>query len=99
MDGRRSGCARVLDPGGRLETQIGRSLEHQGGGEILRREAGVGVAEQDLINIRRRNAGIIKHGGGRTRRTTFTEIIFTTPEDATNPPLLSPPQSTPLTPH
>ena len=58
MHGGRAGGAGILDPRRALEAQIGRSLQHQRGGEILRREAGVEVAEQDLVDVAGRDAGI-----------------------------------------
>ena len=53
MDGRRAGRAGILDPGCAPEAQIGRGLQHQRGGKILRREAGVEVTEHDLVHIGR----------------------------------------------
>src|SRR5258708_12145959 len=85
MDGRRSGCARVLDPGGRLEAQVGRSLEHQGGGEILRREAGVEVAEEERVAISRRDAGIVKRGSGRADHQAFHRFVFEAAEGRVAP--------------
>ena len=58
MHGGGAGGACVLDAGGALETQIGRSLQHQRGGEILRRKAGVEVAEDDFVDVFRRNRGV-----------------------------------------
>src|SRR5262249_39121014 len=43
--------AGVLDPRRPLEAQIGRSLQYQRGGKILRREATVEMAEQDFIDV------------------------------------------------
>jgi hypothetical protein len=53
-----TGGAGVLDPGRALEAQIGRGLQHQRRGEILRREARVEMAEHDLVDFARPNAGI-----------------------------------------
>ena len=53
VHGRRAGRAGVLDAGGALEAQVGRGLQHQRRGEVLRREAGVEMAEHDLIDIAR----------------------------------------------
>ena len=58
MHGRRSGGAGILDPRRRLEAQLRIGLQHQRGGKILRREAGVEMPEHDLVDIASRNAGI-----------------------------------------
>jgi hypothetical protein len=58
MHGGGTGRAGILYPGRALEAQIGRGLQHQRGGEILRREAGIEVAEHDLIDIARFDPGI-----------------------------------------
>ena len=54
----RTGRTRILDPGRAFEAQIGRGLQHQRSGEILRREAGIEVAEHDLIDVARLNSGV-----------------------------------------
>ena len=54
----RTGGAGVLDPGRRLEAQLRVGLQHQRGGKILRREAGVEMAEHDLVDVGGRDAGI-----------------------------------------
>ncbi len=46
-----TGSAGVFHPRRALKTQIGGSLQHQGGGKILRREAGVEMAEHDLVDV------------------------------------------------
>src|SRR5205085_2692756 len=51
MHGGRSGRAGVLDPGRALEAQVGGGLQHQRGGKILGREAGVEMAEHDLVDL------------------------------------------------
>ena len=48
----------VLDAGSRLEAQLGISLQHQRGGEILRREAGIEMPEHDLVDVFGGNSGI-----------------------------------------
>src|SRR5271155_5983126 len=58
MHGGGTGRTCVLDPRGALEAQIGRSLQHQRGGEILRREAGVEVTEHDLVDVFGGDAGV-----------------------------------------
>ena len=64
MDGGRSRGAGVFDARGALEAQIGRGLQHQRGGEILGREAGIEVAEHDLVDVACGNAGIGERVGG-----------------------------------
>ena len=58
MHRRRAGGAGVLHPRRALEAQVGRGLQHQRGGEILRREAGVEMAEHDLVHVGGRDAGV-----------------------------------------
>ena len=60
MDGGGAGRAGILHPGRALKAQIGRSLQHQRSGEILRRETGVEMTEHNLVDILRRDAGIGK---------------------------------------
>ena len=50
--------AGILDPARALEAQIGRGLKHQRGGEILRREPGVEMAEHDLVDVGGGNPGV-----------------------------------------
>ena len=58
MDRGRTGGAGVLDAQRALEAQVRRRLQHQRGGEILRRKAGVEVAEHDLVDVVGANAGV-----------------------------------------
>src|SRR5580700_2209728 len=76
MHGGRTGGAGVLHPGGRLETEIGGGLEHQGGGKILWREARVEVPEHDLVNIGGRDAGVIERTGGGANDQAFHRLAF-----------------------
>ena len=63
MHGRRAGGAGILDPRGALEAQLGRGLQHQRGGEVLRREAGVEMAEHDLVDVAGGDAGVRQRRG------------------------------------
>ena len=58
MHGGGAGGAGVLHPRRALEAQIGRGLQHQRSGEILRREAGIEMAEHDLVDVLGGDAGI-----------------------------------------
>ena len=58
MHGGRTGGAGILDARGRLEAQRGIGLQHQRGGKILRREAGIEMPEHDLIDVAGGDAGI-----------------------------------------
>ena len=58
VHGGRPRGAGVLDAGGGLEAQMRIGLQHQRSREILRREAGVEMAEHDLVDIAGRDAGI-----------------------------------------
>ena len=53
-----AGRARVLDPCRALEAQIGCGLQHERCGKILRREAGVEVPEDDLVDVLCRDTGV-----------------------------------------
>ena len=66
MHGGGTGGAGILDAGGALEAQIGRGLQHQRSGKILRREAGIEVTEHDLVDIARGNARIRERFIGHT---------------------------------
>ena len=59
-DRRRSGGAGVLDARRRLEAQPVVGLQHQAGGEILRRKAGIEMAEHDLVDLVRADAGMVQ---------------------------------------
>ena len=59
-DRRRAGRAGVLDPRRRLEAQPVVGLQHQARGEILRREAGIEMAEHDLVDLVRPDAGMVE---------------------------------------
>ena len=63
MDRGRAGGAGVLDPGRGLEAQGRVGLEHQRAGEVLGDEAAVEVAEPDLVDVGRGEAGIGDGGG------------------------------------
>ncbi len=71
MDGGGAGRAGILHAGRALETKIGRGLQDQRGGEILRREAGVEMTEHDLVDILRRDAGIGQRLAGDVDDETF----------------------------
>ena len=64
MDGSGTGRAGIFHASRALKAQIGRSLQHQRGGEILRRKAGVEMTKHDLVDILRRDAGIGKRFAG-----------------------------------
>ena len=71
MNGRGTGGAGILDARRALEAQIRRRLQNQRGGEILRRKAGIEVAQHDLIDIGGRNAGIGKGIGRDAQQSGF----------------------------
>jgi hypothetical protein len=54
-----TGGAGVLDPGRGLEAEIVIGLQHQAGGEILRRETGVEMPEIDFVDVRRLEPGML----------------------------------------
>ncbi len=58
VHGGRTGRAGILHPRRALEAQIGRRLQYQRRGKILRRKAGVEVAEHDFVHIARLDAGV-----------------------------------------
>src|ERR1700721_3073292 len=53
MHGGGAGGAGILDARRRFEAQVGRGLQHQRSGKILRREAGIEVAEHNLVDVAR----------------------------------------------
>ncbi len=58
MDGGRARRAGVLDAGRRLEAEAVVGLEDEARGEVLGREAGVEVAEHDLVDVGGPDAGM-----------------------------------------
>ncbi len=54
----RAGGAGILHPGGALEAQISRGLQHQRRGEILVREPGIEVTQHDLVDVARPDPGV-----------------------------------------
>ena len=52
MHGGAAGGAGIFNTGRRFETQIVGGLQHEAGGEILRREARTEMAQHDLVDIR-----------------------------------------------
>jgi hypothetical protein len=63
--------AGILDPRGALESEFRGGLQHQRGGEILRRKAGVEVAQHDLIDVRGRDSGVREGPIGHLDNETF----------------------------
>jgi len=58
VDRRRSGRAGVLHPRRRLEAKVRVGLEDESGGEILRRETGVEMPQNNLVDVLCLKAGI-----------------------------------------
>ena len=58
LHGGGAGGAGILDAGRGLEAQGIIGLEHEGGGEILGAEAGIEMAEHDLVDITGLDAGM-----------------------------------------
>src|SRR5262249_5881771 len=76
----RAGGASVLDPARALEAQIGRSLQHQRGGKILRREAGVEMAEYDLVDVARLDPCIGQRLARDPHDQALDRLVFEAPE-------------------
>src|SRR5712691_8033964 len=76
----RAGGAGILDPARALEAQIGRSLQHQRGGKILRREAGVEMAEHDLVDVARLDPGIGQRLARDPDDQALDRLAFEAPE-------------------
>ncbi len=70
----RAGGAGILDAGRALEAQIGRGLQHQRGGEILRREAGVEMTEHDLVDVLGGDTGVGQRLVGNLARSGFRRV-------------------------
>ena len=85
MHGGRAGGAGILDPGGALEAQIGRGLQHQRGGEILRREAGVEMAEHDLVDVAGGDAGVRQRRARDPHDQAFDRLPFEPAERGMSP--------------
>ena len=85
MHRRRAGGAGVLDPGRTLEPQIRRRLQHQRGGEILRREAGIEMTEHDLVDIGRRHAGVGERAGRDPHDQALDGLAVELPERRMGP--------------
>src|SRR5580704_1003170 len=71
MHSGRAGRAGIFHPGSALETQVRRSLQDQRSGKILRREAGIEVAEHDFIDVGRRNPRVGKRLIGHPYNEAF----------------------------
>ena len=74
MHGGGAGGAGIFDPGGALEAQIGRRLQHQGSGKILRRKAGIEVAEHDLVDVLGGDTGIRQRFAGNLDDEAFDRL-------------------------
>ena len=85
MHRRRAGGAGIFHPRRAFKAQIGRGLEHQRGGEILRREAGIEMAQHDFIDVFRRNAGIGQSIAGNTHDQAFDGLAAQFAEVAMRP--------------
>ena len=85
MHGGRARRAGILDPRRALEAQIGRGLQHQRRGEILRGEAGVEMAEHDLIDVLGSNAGVGKRAVGDPRHQALDRFTFELAERRVRP--------------
>ena len=85
MDCRRAGGTGVLDAGSALEAQVGRSLKHQRGGEILRRKARVEVAEHDLVDVLGRDPGVGQRLAGDAHDQAFDSLAIKLTEGGMGP--------------
>ena len=85
MHGGRTGGAGVLDPGRALEAQIGRGLQHQRGGKILCRKAGVEMPEHDLVDVLGRDAGIGQRLAGHPHDQAFDALTAELSEGGMGP--------------
>ena len=85
MHGGRTGGAGILDPRRALETQIGRGLQHQRGGEILRRKAGVEMAEHDLVDVLGGDPGIGQRLAGDPHDQAFDALAIKLTEGGMGP--------------
>ena len=72
----RAGRAGILDPRRRLEAQPVVGLQHQACGEILRREAGIEMAEHDLVDLVRADAGMLERVVGDLDDQRFQRLAF-----------------------
>ena len=86
VHGGRAGGAGVLDPGRGLEAQGGIGLEHERAGEVLGDEAAVEMAEPDLVDLGRLDAGI----GDRSRAASTIRLSALRPSCLPNGRWLQP---------
>ncbi len=85
MHGGGTGGAGILDPRGALETQIGRGLQDERGGEILRGKAGVEMAEHDLVDVLGRDAGMAQRLAGNLHDKAFDALAIKLTEGGVGP--------------
>src|SRR5665213_2146721 len=85
MHGGGAGGAGVFHPGRALEAQIGRGLQHQRGGEILWRKAGVEMPEHDLVDVLGGNARVGQRLAGNTHDQAFNALTIKLTERGVSP--------------
>jgi hypothetical protein len=81
----RTGGAGILHPQRPFEAQIRRGLQHQRGGEVLRRKSGIEVPEHDLVDLAGRDAGIGQSFVGDTHDQALHRLAVETPERGMRP--------------
>ena len=86
MHGGRTGGAGVFHARRALEAQIGRGLQHQRGGKILRRKAGVEMPEHDLVDVFGGDTGVGQRLAGDPHDQAFDGFTAEFTEGSMGPP-------------
>src|SRR6185437_2039315 len=85
VDRGRTGSAGVLDPGRRLEAEVGVRLQRQRGMELLTHEAAVHVADIDDVDVLRLDPGMGDRVAGRLHDQRFAGLAIELAELAVGP--------------
>ena len=85
MDGGAARGAGILDPRRRGVAEIVIGLEREGGGEFLARKSGIAVADEDLVDLRRFEAGIGKGAARGLDDQRLDVVIFVLSERCVAP--------------
>jgi hypothetical protein len=85
VDRGRAGRAGVLDADRGLEAEALVRLQHQRGGEVLWAKAGVEMAEHDLVDVARLDAGVLQRLVGNADDQALHGLVIELPEGRMGP--------------
>ena len=80
-----TGGAGILHPRGALEAQIGRGLQHQRGGKILRGKASIEMPEHDFVDILGGDAGVLERVAGHLHDQALDRLVLKLAEGTVGP--------------